>query len=89
MPGNLHIIQANMRKSRETTHSFFHDPDFEQASFLLFTDPYATLDIANSPMSLPLYHTKWQPFFPSHISKPTANRSSRTPFRSMIWAAKG
>lgn len=88
IPGNLHIIQANMRKLRETTHSFFHDPNFEQASFLLFTEPYVTLDIANSSTFLLLYYTKWQPFFPSYISKPTANRLSQISFHSMIWTAK-
>lgn len=78
-----------MRKSRESTHSFFHDPDFVEASLLLLTEPYATLNSANSPESVPLYHTRWQPFFPSHISYPTANRVTRAPFRSMIWAVKG
>lgn len=78
-----------MRKSCETTCSFFHVPDFEEASFLLLTEPYATLNSANLPESVPLYHTKWQPFFLSHFLHPTPNRVSRAPFRSMIWAAKG
>lgn len=47
-----------MRKSRKTTHSFFHDPDFEQASFLLLTEPYATLDAKNHLVSVPLFHTR-------------------------------
>ena len=78
-----------MRKSHETTHSFFHDPDFEEASLLLLTEPYASLNSANLPVSVPLYHTKWQSFFPSHVSLPITNRVTRAPFRSMIWAANG
>lgn len=89
MRGKLHIDQTNMRKWRETTHSFFHDPDFEEASLLLFTEPFASLDSENLPVSVPVYHTKWQPFFPSHVFLPTAKRVTRALFRSMIWAAKG
>ena len=90
MIGKLNIIEANMRKSRETTHSFFHDPDFEDASFLLLTEPYATLDAENHPLSVPLFHsTRWQAFYPSQIIHPKAEKTARTPFRSMILAAKG
>ena len=53
MSGKLNTVQANIRKSRETMHSFFHDPDFEDASFLFLTEPYATLDVENHPLSVP------------------------------------
>lgn len=89
MSGKLHLVQAKMRKSRETSHSFFHDPDFEHANFLLFTEPYAALGEKNTPFSVPTYHTKWQAFYPSEIIQPTSNRAMRAPFRSMIWGAKG
>lgn len=77
-----------MRKSRESTHSFFHDPDFEEACLLLLTKPYVALNSAKLLESVPCYHTKWQPFFPSLCSQPTTNRAHRVLFRSMIWSAK-
>ncbi len=58
MSGKLHLVQANMRKSSETSHSFFHDPDFQHANFLLFTEPYAALGKKNTLFSVPTYHTK-------------------------------
>ncbi len=84
MLSNLYIVQANMRKSRETTHSFFHDPDFEQTSLILFTEPYASRDSTGLPASVLLYHTRWQPFYPTQLCHPTPNRATRAPFRSMI-----
>ena len=57
MGGKLLIIQANMRKSRKTTHSFFHDPDFERASLFLLTEPYATLNAENKSSSISYYHS--------------------------------
>ncbi len=89
MPGKLHLVQANMRKSRETSHSFFHDLDFEHANFLLLTEPYSALGEKNTPFSVPTYHTKWQVFYPSQVIQPTSDRAMRAPFRSMIWGAKG
>lgn len=73
MSGKLHIIQANMRKSCESTRSFFHDPDFENVSLLLLTELYATFNLAKLPESVPLYHTKWQPIFLASVltSQPT------------------
>lgn len=76
MSGKLYMIQANMRKFRETTHSFFHDPDSEQASLLLFTEPYAKLDVKSHPVSVVLFHTTWQAFYPSQVGHPTANRAA-------------
>lgn len=38
------FIQANIRKSHEITHNFFHDLDSEQASFLFLTKLYAILN---------------------------------------------
>lgn len=77
-----------MRKSRESTHSFFHDPDFERACLLLLTKLYGALNSAKLLESVLCYHTKWQPFFPSLCSQLTTNRAHRVLFRSMIWAAK-
>lgn len=77
-----------MKKSREIIESCFYNPDFEQVSFLLFTNPYITYDIANSPTSLSFYYTSWQLFFSSYISKLMVNRLSQTPFCFMIWVTK-
>lgn len=78
-----------MRKSRETTHSFFHNPNFEDASFLLLTESYATLDPEKPSVICSLFHTRWQAFYPSQIIHPTAERTAYTAFCSMIWVAKG
>ncbi len=84
------FIQANMRKSRETTHSFFHDPDFKQASFLLLTEPYAILNDQGHPSSssVPNYHSQWQPYYLSSFSQTSPKPKQKAPFRAMIWAAK-
>ncbi len=89
MFGKLHLVQVDMRKSCETSHSFFHDQDFEHADFLLFTEPYAALGKKNTLFSVPTYHTKWQAFYPSQVIQPTSNKAIQAPFRSMIWGAKG
>ncbi len=89
MPGKLHLVQANMRKSRETSHSLFHDPDFEHANFLLLTEPYAALGEKNTPFPVATYHTKWQAFYSSQVIQPTSDRAMLAPFCFMIWGAKG
>ena len=58
MSGKLHLVQVDMRKSCETSHSFFHDPDFEHANFPLFTELYAVLGKKNTLFSVLTYHTK-------------------------------
>ncbi len=84
MPGKLHLFQANMSKSRESSHSFLHDPDFEHANFLLLTEPYAVLGEKNTPFSVPTYHTKWQTFYPSQVIQPTSDRAMQALFCSVI-----
>lgn len=84
MPNKFHLVQANMRKSRKTSYSFFHDLEFQHANFLQFTEPYAALNEKNTPVSVPAYHTKWQAFYPCHTTLPTPNKPMRVRFRSMI-----
>ncbi len=88
MRGKILFIQANMRKSHETTHSFFHDPDFKQASLLLLTEPYSILNTKGHPSSVPTYHLLWQPYYPSCLSRMLQGSKKKAPFWAMIWAAK-
>ncbi len=88
MSDKILFIQANMRKSHKTTHSFFPDPDFEQASFLLLTETYFILNIKGHPSSVPTYHPLWKPYYPSCLSRTLPGSKKKASFRAMIWAAK-
>lgn len=50
----LHIVKAIMRKLRKTSHSFCHEPDFEEASLLLLIEPYASFNLVNLQVSVSL-----------------------------------
>lgn len=78
-----------MRKSWETTHSFFHDPDFENASFLLLTESYISFNAKSHLLSVFLFYTRWQPFYPSQVIQRIPDQMAPTPFYPMIQAAKG
>ena len=88
MGDKLLIIQANIRKACETIYGFFHNPDFERASPLLFTKPYATLNIKNKLSSVLYYYSQWQTYYPSSTSQLLLNRTTKAPFCAMICAAK-
>ena len=88
MSGKIPFIQANMRKSHKTTHSFFHDPDFEQASLLLLTELYSILNTEGHPSSVPTYQPLWLPYYPRCLSRTLPRSRKKAPFRAMIWAAK-
>lgn len=59
MSSKLYMIQANIRKSQEATHSFCHNLDFELAYFLFLTESYTTLDGKNHSILIFFFYIKW------------------------------
>lgn len=86
MPSSdFHILQANLRKSREISHSLFNDESLKSHVVIFTTEPWAKFE-NNIYFTAPAYHTYWQPFFPT---KQTISLDRRSPpFRVMIWINK-
>lgn len=78
------IVQANVNKSQNVSHSLLNDQDLKENAFLLLTEPWS--HISEEAYSAPLYHPQRQPFFPSKIRRGLGQNKGC--FRAMIWAHK-
>jgi hypothetical protein len=80
MSGRFRILQANLRKGRETQLSLLNDEALQDFGLLLIQEPccWRTED---QVMVAPQHHAYWTPFTPT-----VHNTQGRWPFRSMIWA---
>ena len=83
---DFQILQANQRKSREVSHSFFNDEGLQPYSAIFTKEPWAKLENGTC-FTAPAYHTYWQLFYPTKHAIPLEGRSS-SPFRAMIWTNK-
>lgn len=81
----LQILQANVRKSHEVSHSLFNDNGLKNFSFLFLTEP-ATAMRNNEITTVPLFHSVWTPIFPSKLRTNTHYNNGH--FRAMIWYNK-
>lgn len=80
------ILQANIRKSKNVSQSLFNDDALQSYSVILTTEPWVKLE-GLVPITIPLTHTHWQPFFPSNKHS-SPNHPNSPVFRSMIWINK-
>ena len=74
------IVQANVNKSQNVSHSLLNDQDLKENAFLLLTEPWS--HISEEAYSAPLYHSQRQLFFPSKIRKGLGQNKGC--FRAMI-----
>ena len=81
------ILQANLRKSKDISQSFFNNNALESYLVIFITKPWPKLDNCLIPFLVPYTYMHWQPFFP--LNKYTLHDQLSTPvFLSMIWVNK-
>lgn len=61
---DFHILRANLRKSRDISHSLFNDESLKQYAAIFTTEPWAMCE-NNICSTAPAYHSYWQPCFPT------------------------
>ena len=83
---DFQILQANLRKSREVSHSLFNNESLQPYAAIFITEPWAKLENGTC-FTAPAYHTYWQPFFPTKYAV-SLERRSPSPFCAMIWTNK-
>jgi len=83
MSRDLKILQANLGKRYVAQKSLLNDEALREFSFLLIQEPHFFSATTTGETSVPAQHTYWTATHPSQMLADT------TPFRSMIWAAKG
>ena len=83
---DFRILQANLRKSREVSHSLFNDESLQSYAAIFTTEPWTKFE-NNTCVTAPAYHTYWESFFPT-TQVISLERQSPSPFRAMIWTNK-
>ena len=77
---DFRILQANLRKTRETQLSLLNDEELQNFGLLLIQEPHC-YRTEEGIITAPQHHAYWTPYTPT-----TDNPTGYWPFRSMIWA---
>ena len=80
MSMDFRILQANLRKTRETQLSLLNDEGLQDFGLLLIQEPHC-YRTEEGIITAPQHHAYWTPYTPT-----THNPAGYWPFRSMIWA---
>ena len=83
MSRDLKILQANLGKRCAAQTSLLNDEALREYSFLLIQEPHFYTAATTGGARAPTQHTYWTATLPSQMAPDS------TPFRSMIWVAKG
>src|SRR5437762_2203129 len=77
------ILQANLRKSRETQLNLMNDKSLQEFALLLITEPSCSRNAEGKAIITPIYHNYWTQQLPLKL------HAEGAPVRSMIWVRKG